>query len=813
MATRTQRLKENVKIKAIKDIGGVEAAFEKKGEAAFRRGMGIKLCLDRPRLLTESYKMTEGEPMETRRAKGLAHILENMKIYIQSDELIVGNFASRPECVTTHPELQWRWLDKTIGAPDGVWSDLLSDEEKKEMMELHKYWKTLSIGGKERQLVPEEIKPYWYFKGTFFWTNNYELGTPDYDRLFSIGVEGTIKEADEKLKEIDKDYSEGRINSENYLNKKRFLEAAKIVLNSFTCWLKRYERLSREMAGEEENETRKRELEEISEICNWISEKPPRTLREAIQLFLFVHLVVNYIELPQVGCGIRADTLFYPFYKRDLENGGMTREKAQELLESLWVKFLETGFLHPPIWSGFGGGGLGWQTVTIGGVSSENEDVTNEMTYLVLESTKSLQTLQPPLALRVHDKTPRELLLKAVEVLGSGIGQPALFNDKAVIPRLLSLGFPLDDALNYSINNCMVPTIPGKNLNHRSDCYGWFNVAKCLELALNQGKDFKTEEQLSIETPDPSSFVSIEEIEDAITQHFRFNMHKLVMIGNMADALYKEYLPRPFLSAVTDGCIERAQDVREWNYEPDYREVVFGGVNNVADSLAAIKKLVFEEQRIGMAELVDVLKKNWEGKEDIRQMFINDAPKFGNDDDYVDAIAKKLFRQVADETMKFKTIMGTSVVPDGTMASGHFMLGDVTNATPDGRKAGEALPDGSVSPVYGRDQSGPTAALRSVSKADAVRSFNHLFNQTFMPQFMKGEYVETFVDYLRTWADLGIHHIQFNVVGRDTLRDAQSHPEEHSDLIVRVAGYSAYFIDLSKKLQETIIDRTQQSFC
>lgn len=812
MSERTERLKANVKIKAIRDMGGAEAALEKKGESAFRRGMGIKLCLDRPRLLTESYKMTEGEPMGTRRAKALAHILENMKIYIQPDELIVGNFASRPECVTHHPELQWRWLDKTIASPGGAWGDLLDEEEKKEMLEIHKYWKNLSIGGRERGLVPEEIRPYWYFRGPYFWTNNYELGTPDYERVFNIGIEGRIREADDQLKKVEKDYVEAKINGEDYLGKKRFLEAAKTVLEGFSSWLKRYGELAAEMARAEKDKTRKKELDDLSEICDWISEKPPRTFHEAIQLFLFIHLVVNFIELPQVGCGIRADTLFYPFYKRDSEDGRITREKALELLECLWVKFLETGFVHPPIWAGFGGGGLGWQTVTIGGVSDDNEDVTNEMTYLVLESTKNIQTLQPPLALRVHNNTPRELLLAATDVISTGIGQPAFFNDKAVIPRLLSLGFPLDDAVRYSINNCMVPTIPGKNLNHRSDCYGWFNVAKCVELALNQGKDFKTEEQLSVDTPDPTSFASIEEVLDAVMEHFRFNMHKLVTIGNVADILYKEYLPRPFLSAVTDGCIEQAQDVRDWNYTPDYRDVVFGGTSNAADSLAAIKKLVFEEQRVSMAELIDTLKKNWEGKEDLRQMFINNAPKFGNDDDYVDSIAKRLFRLITDETIKFKTIMGTDVVPDGTMASGHFMLGDVTNASPDGRKAGDPLADGSVSPVYGRDTSGPTAALRSVSKVDAVRSFNHLFNQSFMPQFMKGDYAETFVDYLRTWADLGIHHIQFNVVGKDTLRDAQEHPEDHSDLIVRVAGYSAYFIDLSKKLQDSVIDRTQQCF-
>jgi formate C-acetyltransferase len=431
------------------------------------------------------------------------------------------------------------------------------------------------------------------------------------------------------------------------------------------------------------------------------------------------------------------------------------------------------------------------------------------MSYIVLDAVKSTRTIQPPLALRWHDRTPRELLLKAIDVISTGVAQPAIFNDKVVIPRYMEMGVPLEEARNYSINNCMFPIIPGKNITTRTNSAGLLFLPKLMELALNRGIDMKTGKLISCETPDPTEFSSVEDIMDAVMKHYSFYCDKAFHLSDVGDALYEEYLPRPFLSALLDGCIERAEDLRKWNYLP-WKTLGVIGTLNVADSLAAIKKFVFEEKRLTMAELIDIIKDNWEGKEELRMTFINDAPKFGNDDDYVDLIARDLYYKVAEETKKFKTYYGTPGFIDGSTASAPYSFAVSTWATPDGRKAGDPFHDGSITPEGGMDRNGPTAALKSISKIDPLKSWNHLYNQSFMPQFLQGENANVFADYLKTWGDLGIHHIQFTVVDRETMLDAQRDAQKHSDLIVRVCGYSAYFVDLSKGLQDEIIKRTEQ---
>lgn len=806
MNERIQTLQENVVIKAHRNV--TRGLKKEEDGAPFRPELNVKLCLERARLLTESYKETEGEPMVTRRAKGLTKILEGMTLFIQPQELIVGNYASRPDCVTHYPDLQWRWIEKAV---NNGYKNILSEGEKEELRTIHKYWKSRAVHGMERPLLPEDIRPYWSFNGTFYWAYNWAIGTPNYEKVFRIGIKGIRKEAEEKLEEIKREFSQNTINGKEYLDKKGFLEAVIITLNAFTTWALRYAELARDLAKVEENAKRKDELESIGDICSWVSENPPRTLHDAIQLFWFIHLIVDYIEVPLVGSGIRFDTAFYPFYEKDVNEGRITREGAQELVECLWLKFLETGFLHPPIWSGGGGGGLGWQTLSIGGVNSDGEDVTNEMSYIVLDAIKSARSIQPALALRWHEKTPRELMLKAIDVISTGVAQPAIFNDNAIIPRYLEAGIPLEEARGYSINNCMYPIIPGKNINYRTAAAGLIMLPKCLELALNRGRDMKTGQLISIETPDPFTFTSIEDIKDVVLQHYSFYCHKAFAICDVADALYEEYLPRPFLSALLDGCVERAEDLAKWSYLPWRTLQVLGGIN-VVDSLAAVRKFVFEEKKLTMAELIDILKSNWEGKEDVRMMFINEAPKFGNDDDSVDLIARDLLYRVTEETKKYKTYHGLPGCVDGSVASTPYAYSVATWATPDGRKAGDAFHDGTISPESGMDKKGPTAALKSISKVDPLKSWNHLFNQSFLPQFLNRDNANVFADYLNTWGELGIHHIQFNAVGRDEMLDAQIHPEKHSNLIVRVAGYSAYFIDLSKGLQDEIMKRTEQCF-
>jgi len=536
---------------------------------------------------------------------------------------------------------------------------------------------------------------------------NFESTTPDYDKIFQVGLKGILEEVRDRLRRLEKGYLAETLTGEAYLSKRINLESMAIALQAVIAWSKRYAVLARSLAERETDPQQKADLEMIAAHCERVPEFPARTLPEALQSYWFVHLVVNFIELPMVGSGIRMDVSFDPYYQDDLHHGRITREQAQEWIEFVFVKFQETGFLHAPIWSGFGGGALGYQTVTIGGVDKDGRDVTNDMSFIILDATQSVRAIVPPLALRWHDGITKRLVNKAIEVMGTGMPQPAIFNDKINVMRLVNLGCPLEDARNYSINNCMVPTIPGKNFNHISAWASGVPLPFCLSRAL--GLDplalyTKTGET----TVDPDQVGSIEELMEATLENYRWIIHRLVLIGNLSDALYKAEAPRPFLSTVIDGCIDRAQDVREWNYKPDYRDVTLFGLNTVADSLAAIRKVVFEDRKATLSELIAALKVNWKGYEALHKACLA-APKFGNDDDTVDLISRELGRRFAEETMKCRTNLGTPVIPDGTASTAWWMFGRICPATPDGRMMGDAFNDGSISPMAGRDKKGPTA--------------------------------------------------------------------------------------------------------
>lgn len=797
MSARTEALMIQTPIKA-QQVALLELTDQMR---ATRPGYEWKLDLERARLVTESYKRTEGKPMPLRRALALAHVLEHMTLYIRPGEKIVGNFASDPDSVPFYPEFAWKWIARET-APGQVYSSMLTDEGRAELAEIGAYWGNNSIHHMLRRYLPPDLQE-------VFWIFNWESGTPDYEKILRLGLRGILDEIRQRRERLDRQYLEGAINGIEFVAGRDTLESMAIALEAAIGWARRYAKLAREMARGVRDPERSRELEEIASICERVPEHPARTFQEALQAYWFIHLIVNFIELPQVGSGIRFDVVMNPYFEADLKAGRLDRAAAQELVEFLIVKFQETGFLHAPIWSGFGGGALGFQTITIGGTDGDGNDVTNEMSYIVLDATKTVRAIVPPLALRWHDGIPRRLVDKAIEVLASGMPQPAIFNDKVNVLRLTGLGCPLEDARNYSINNCMVPTIPGKNFNHISAWASGVPLPMCLNAALGIPPlaFYKKSGEKRI---DPKTISSMEELLDATVENYRWVIRRLVLIGNISDALYRQYAPRPFLSAVIDGCIERAQDVREWNYIPDYRDVTLFGLNTVADSLAAVKKVVFEQKKATMEELIEALRNNWQGAEALRRLCLQ-APKFGNDDDYVDSISREFARRIAEETRACKTNLGTPVQPDGTAATAWWSFGRVCAATPDGRMAGEPFNDGSISPMTGRDRKGPTAVLKSVSKVDPLTTWNHLFNQTFQPEYLSGSNVELFRSYLKTFGDLGIHHIQFTTVGRHTLEDAQKHPEKYPNLMVRVAGFAAYFIDLDRNLQDAIIARTPQS--
>lgn len=538
---------------------------------------------------------------------------------------------------------------------------------------------------------------------------------------------------------------------------------------------------------------------------------PPRTFYEALQAWFFIHLIVNYLETLGQGGGCRLDVIMYPYYKKDVEEGRLTREEAQELLEFLWLRLNEGVVASSPEEHASAQGAIRLLQFGIGGVTREGDDATNEMSFLMIDASMEVRTLEPLLILRYHPKINQELVMKSIDCIRTGMGYPSIFNDNTVIPWLVARGIPIEDAREYGVPVCVEIVLPGKAVyTNSSPSIGVLNLAKCFEIALHQGKDPLYGAQLGCVSPDPTTFRNVEDVMQAYLKQVDFISGKMAAIDRCAAVIIQEYRQRPFASALIDGCIENGQScMKEFYNHLTY--ITTCGPVNVVDSLAAIKKFVFEDKRVTMKELLEVMKNDWEGKEDLRQEIINKAPKFGNDEDSVDLIAKDVFHKSQQEVNKHTDIYGSPLSLEGSIAGAYWLWGRKTGATPDGRKSKETLADGAGSPMTGRDKSGPTAVLNSLGKISPP-PFATLTNQRFMPQFLQGENKKVFAQYLKTFADLGIWHIQFNVVDDATLRDAQQHPENYNDLIVRVAGFSAYFVDLSKFNQEQIIARTAQAF-
>jgi len=801
MSSVTERLREEIHVKTFIDV----LSSAEKGVKREAARPGVELCLERARLITESYKETEGEPQVIRRAKALVKILENMTIYIGHGERIVGNFASTPNSVAWYPEVSINWLEKAL---NNGYRNLLDEEAKGELLQIHQYWRKNSIHTRFMTALPKDLKGYIPFNGASLWGGHARgLAIPNYEKLFRVGLTGLANEAEHRLREIDGDT---RIHAKDYVAQKDFLEAVILTLKAVINFARRYAGKATDMASMLDEPKRQAELKEIARVCDWVPANPPRTFLEALQFFWFIHLIVNVIEGPQRGCGIRADVLFYPFYKKDVDEDRIAREEAQELMEYLTIKFEEIGFLEVPEAARIQSGGSIFQAMNIGGVDRDGHDVTNEMSYIVLDAAKTMKTLQPSLALRYNDETPHELLYKAIDVIRTGIGYPALFNDKVIIPHLLSQGIAIEDARNYSIIGCVQWQIAGKNIRPCRGEIAHLSLPKCLELALNQGVDKFSGKQIGYPTPDPKTFSSLEDIMEAYLKQVNFFTEKQVRIDDICQAVYEQYFQRPFTSALFDNSIKLGKDLTAWR-DHSYATIILLGPTNVVDSLAAMKKLVFEEETISLEELLDALKSNFAGREELRQMLITKAPKFGNDIDYVDSIARDVHQRTAQELRKTVDFFGWPAYGDGSGTSANYSLGIGTGATPDGRKDREPFADAIMSPAQGQDTNGPTAVLKSVSRIDPVTTHTHLFNQKFLPEFLDGDYKKIFADYIRSWADLGIYHIQFNVVDQATLIDAKQHPEKHPNLIVRVAGYSAYFVDLDTGLQDDIIMRTEQS--
>jgi choline trimethylamine-lyase len=785
-----------------------ETCIKSLGRLADKRTVrdGLKICLDRARIMTEVFKETEGEPMCIRRAKGLAAVLDRMTLFTRKSELIVGCFASTEKKLPTYPELYWRWLEKAISnSPD--YAAMLDDDEKKELTAIHNYWKPFSIHGRERSYIQPGRA--WrigeFVTGGWMW--QWEISTPNYEKILSKGLNGILAEIDIRLSQVLADISISTVQRMKMIDE---LTAMKISTEGAARWGNRYADMLEKVKKTTKSKARQGELAQMIRVCRQVPAGPARSLHEALQCFVMINFIINYIDQPQVGNGIRFDKVMGPYLKKDIKDGKLTESQAKELVEAVWVKMQEGGYVQPPVWVNNGGGGLGFQTITLGGVDEKGKDITNEMTHLALEVTGELQTIAPQIAVRIHDKTPKDLYKAIFKCVRTGCAQPALFNDNVNIPRLEGLGCPRNEAKGYSINNCMQPVIPGKNCHYRAGHSGALVLPMCLNLALDEGKYGGKLQGAS--TPPVSHMRSYADVWKAFCAQVEYACETIGTISNIADELLREYIPRPFLSAILDGNIERGCDMRDWEYL-GLRHHLILGANNAADGLAAIKKLVFDEKKITLDDYVKAVQNNYQGEyEYIYKMIEKDAPKFGNDSDYVDFITRDIMLKIKAECDKLLDIYGKPYILDGTTASAPIGAGMLLPATFDARKEVEPFHDGSISPVQGRDTSGPTATVRSVAKVNPLETGNFLLNQKFMPTFFDPGKYDLMEGYIKTLYDLGIHHVQFNCVDKNTLLEAKTNPDNFKDLIVRVAGYSAYFVDLDNRMQDEIIKRTEQAF-
>lgn len=781
-----------------------------------------EICLDRARLITESYKETEGLPQIIRVAKAFEKVLKEMSIYIQPEELIVGNLTSKVMSVPIYPEFGVTFIERELDEFEKRPFDkfIVSDEAKGSLKEIIRYWKGKAREDKVVELasliLPEEIKKSWdpeafgikpaIYAGYKKVSGGSGHTVLNYEKPLKKGFKEIIKEAKEALSKID-------FRDRDAVSKSLFLKAVIICYEAVIDFVKRYAKLAQELALKEKNPDRKKELEEISNACGWIADNSPRTFYEALQITWFMHLL-RWIESNGHSVAIgRLDQYLYPYYEQDIKEKRMTREEALDLIGCFFIKVGEIKKLRPWSETVYKGGYPTFQAITIGGQDSSDRDVTNELSFLILEATAYLKIPEPVVIIRVHSETPDDFLLKGIEALiRHGGGLPSFFSDEAIIPALLNVGIPLNEAKNYAMVACSEPVVPGKHVDHTGAAI-YLNLPKLLELALNGGRDPNTDICLYSDDKDLVTFESFDEVIEAFKKQLRSYMKFVPMLTNITSMIDPQINPSPFASALVDYRIEIGKDMTEGGGPNDNNTIIHGhGLSNVANSLAAIKKLVFEEKKIIGEDLKKLLLTNFEGPrgEEIRKMLLK-APKYGNDDDYVDLIIKDLSILFVNEFERCGipwrggvyglSLQGlTANVPEGL----------VTGATPDGRKAGEALAD-NISPQAGTDVNGVTAMLKSAGKIDHSSYLNGtILNVKFHPTAVKGEGASKLAALIRTYlTDFKGWQIQFNIVSGKKLKEAQRKPEEYKDLLVKVAGYSAQFISLDKKLQDQIIFRTE----
>ena len=765
------------------------------------------ISAERAKLVTEFYKRSETSVLSTPMQHALAfkHIMENKRVVFNDGELIVGERGPAPKATPTYPEVCIHSLQDLQYLNDRKKTAFASDEETRRLYaeEIIPFWK----GRSQRDRIFAEMTKEWidaYEAGVF--TEFMEQRAPGHTvldgKIYKKGMSDFKKDIEAALAGLD------FMNDPAAYDKQEELKARAVSVDAIVAFARRHAEKARELAKSEKDAVRKKELERIAEVCDRVPADAPRDFQEALQAYWFVHLgvITEYNTWDSFNPG-RLDQHLWPFYQRGIADGTLTKESARELLQAFWVKFNNQP--APPkvgVTAEESGTYTDFALINVGGLKEDGTDGVNELSFLILDVIEEMRILQPSSMVQVSAKGPDSFLLRALKIVKTGFGQPSIFNTDAIVQELVRQGKSVVDARNGGASGCVESGAFGKEAYILT---GYFNLPKVFEITMNNGVDPRTGKRIGLETGDPTAFKMFDELFEAFRKQIRHFVDIKVRGSNVIEKLYATYLPAPFLSVLVDDCVKNGKDYHAGGarYNTNYIQGV--GVGTITDILSAIQYNVYDNKHFAMNELLAALGKNFVGCEMLRQRVLNRTPKFGNDDDYADSLMKRVFEAYFEAVDGRPTPRGGSYRINLLPTTAHIYFGKMTGATADGRLAGDAVSEG-VSPVQGADRKGPTAVIKSLGKMDHVRTGGTLLNQKFTPQLLADDTgLAAVKDLVRSYFRLMGHHIQFNVVTADLLKEAQAQPEKYRDLIVRVAGYSDYFVDCSIELQNEIIHRTE----
>lgn len=773
------------------------------------RSVVPSICVERAKIVTESYKRTEGMPFILRRAYALKDLLEQMTIFIDKEELIVGNHGSRARAALIFPEcgtFDQKELDlMPVRKVDTL---QISEEDKKFLLEeIYPYWENRCTGALSRYYVDEKImevldSPYRTFNPLSRTRSGYGHYLPNIEKVLKKGFKGIEAEAQSGLEKLD-------IMDPELVDKKNFYRAVLIICEGIKTFQNRFVKLAKKLADKEENQRRKQELLLIAANCSKVPYEPAGTFYEALQSYWFTILIDYCGQNGSAISGGRIDQIFYPYYRKDIEEGILVREEARELLEALWVKHSDVIKAGTYSSARNNGGFATTINVVLGGVDEKGEDAVNELTYLCLEAEETVFNSEPNTSIRISSKNPDNFIKRVIEILVKKEGgKLPFFNDDIIIKALQDDGASLEEARNYAIVGCVEPTPYGNTMGRTNACY--FNLAKCLELALFDGVCQMSGWQMGPRTGKFENFTCFEEVREAYEKQVLYFVKMMVSSLNAIDRLHADYGQHIYCSMLLDGCMESGKDCIRGGAKYDFTGVQGVGMADVADSLTAVKKLVFEEKRVGKEELLKGLQTNFEANPLVKHILLNKAPKYGNDQKEADEMAAYVGRQYCECVGKFVNMNGGKYRPGLFCLSSNTPLGRQVCALPSGREAGTPLGDGGISPKHGMDRLGPTASAKSVARVNHRMASNGVnFNLKFLPAILKTDADRTkLMNLIRAYFAMDGMHIQFNILSPEKLTEAQKYPKKYRSLVVRVAGYSAFFVELDKDIQDEIINRT-----